>query len=170
VTCTGESSTGIITSPKTVGNVVIRLTGCELEIKGAVTRKCTTQGLAPGELETKTLEGVLGIESITFSAGKETRHVGLALYPAGKTGAFIEYTCFGNNPTVLSGLLIGPVPTDKAFTTATVQHTATVGKQKPERFEGGAKAVLVNGQGEQVGLSDIATQTDEEPLEINAFF
>jgi hypothetical protein len=30
--------------------------------------------------------------------------------------------------------------------------------------------VLINGLGEQVGMSDIATQTDEEPLEINAFF
>jgi hypothetical protein len=165
VICTGESSAGAITSAKTVGNVIIKFTGCE-----SATKKCTTPGLAPGELETKKLEGVLGIESITIKEGKETRHVGLDLYPVGKTGPFMEYTCTGSAPTTLTGSIIGPAPADKMFTTATVKHAATAGKQKPERFEGGEKDVLTNALNEQVGLTDTTTQTNEEAFEINAFF
>jgi len=165
VTCNSESGIGAITSAETVGNVVIKFRGCE-----SATKKCTTAGLAEGELETKKLEGVLGIESITIKEGKETRHVGLDLYPVGKTGALIEYTCTGSAPTTLTGSIIGPVPADKMFTTATVKHAATAGKQKPERFEGGEKDVLTNALNEQVGLTDTATQTNEEAFEINAFF
>lgn len=165
VTCTGEGSVGNITSARTVGNVIIKFTGCE-----SFTGKCTTSGLAEGEIETKKLEGVLGVISTTVKEGKETRHVGLDLYPVGKTGSFIEYTCTGQAPTTLTGSIIGPVPTNKMFTTATVKHAATAGKQKPERFEGGEKDVLTNGLGEQVGLTDTATQTNEESVEINALF
>jgi hypothetical protein len=97
------------------------------------------------------------------------RCVGLDLYPVGTTGAFMEYTCTGSPPTTLSGSLIGPVPTDKMFTTATVKDAATAGKQKPERFKGGEKDVLTNALNEQVGLTLTTTQTYEEPFEINAF-
>ena len=165
VTCTGESSTGNITTPKTVGSVTIRFSGCE-----SATKKCTTSGLGEGELETKLLEGVLGIERITIKEGKETRYVALDLYPPGKTGPFMEYTCTGGSPVTLTGSLIGPVPSDKIFTTGTVKYAEASGKQKPERFEGGEKDVLTNGLSEQVGLTVAATQTNEEAFEINAFF
>ena len=163
VTCTSETSTGTITSPKTVGNVTIRFTGCE-----SATKKCTTSGLGEGELETKQLEGVLGIERVTVKEGKETRYVALDLYPPGKTGPFIEYTCVGGTPVTLTGSLISPVPADKTFTTGTVKYAETSGKQKPERFEGGEKDVLTNGLSEQVGLKVTGTQTNEEPFEMNA--
>jgi alpha-tubulin suppressor-like RCC1 family protein len=165
VTCTGETSAGTITSPKTVGNVTIRFTGCE-----SATKKCTTSGRGEGELETKQLEGVLGIERVTVKEGKETRYVALDVYPPGKTGSFMEYTCTGGTPVTLSGSIIGPVPADKIFTTGTVKYVETAGKQKPERFEGGEKNVLTNGLSEQVGLKVTGTQTNEEPFEINAFF
>jgi hypothetical protein len=165
VECTGESSEGNITGPKTVGNVVIRFTGCE-----SVTGFCTTPGAFKGELETKRLEGVLGVISTTFKEGKETRNLGLDLYPIGRTGPFIEYTCAGSPPTTLTGSVIGPVTSNKMFTTATFKHTATAGKQKPESFEGGEKDVLINGLGEQVGLTYTSVQKNEEAFEINAFF
>jgi hypothetical protein len=165
VECTGESSEGSITGPKTVGNVIIRFTGCE-----SVAGFCTTPGAFKGELETKRLEGVLGVVSITFKEGKETRNLGLDLYPVGRTGAFIEYVCAGGPLTTLTGSIIGPVPSNKMFTTATVKHTATAGKQKPESFQGGEKDVLTNGLGEQVGLTVTAIQKNEEAFEINAFF
>jgi hypothetical protein len=163
VTCTGESSTGTITSAKTVGNVAIKFTGCE-----SATKKCTTPGLGEGELETKKLEGVLGIERITIKEGKETRYVALDLYPPGKTGPFVEYACTGGDPVTLMGSLMGPVPADKMFTTGTVKYAATSGKQKRERFEGGEKDVLTNALNEQVGLTLASTQTNEEAIEINA--
>ena len=163
VTCTGENETGTITSPKIVENVTIRFTACE-----SVGKKCTTAGLAEGELETKKLEGVLGTESITIKAGKETSHVALDLYPPGNTGPFMEYMCTGSAPVTLTGSLIGPVPADKMFTTGTVKYAETSGKQKPERFEGGEKDVLTNGLSEQVGLKVTDTETNEEAFEINA--
>jgi WD40 repeat protein len=165
VTCTGESGRGIVASGKTVQNVFVKFTGC-----ASGTKKCTTAGHAEGELETKRLEGALGIDSITVKEGKETRHIGLDLYPVGETGAFIEYTCTGSPATTLSGSLIGPVPSDKALVTATIKYAATGGKQKPEHFEGSPTDVLTNTLSEQVGLTVTETQTNEEAVEINAFY
>jgi alpha-tubulin suppressor-like RCC1 family protein len=157
VTCTGEASTGAITSAKTVGNVILKFTGC-----ASAAKKCTTTGLGEGELESKTLEGDLGWEN------KALKKVALDLYPVGKTGPIIEYACAGSAPTTLSGSIIGPVTADKMASTATVKYAATAGKQKPEAFEGGEKNVLTNALNEQVGLTVTATQTNEEAIEINA--
>jgi hypothetical protein len=134
-----------------------------------VAEPCTTPGRPGGEIQTRTLEGVLGIERTTVKEGKETRYVGVDLFPVGKTGVFMEYVCGATAPTTLSGSVIGPVPGNKMFSTGTFKHTGPVGKQQPESFEGGAKDVLTNNQGEQVGLTDSVTQTDEEALEVNAY-
>ena len=162
VTCTGESSSGAITGAKTVGNVVVRFTGCE-----SAGAKCTTAGLAEGELESASLEGVIGIEKITFKEGKEIRHIALDLYPTGRAGPFLEYTCAGSGPTTLSGSLLAPVPSGKMFKTATLKFTATAGKQKPEQLEGGGPEFLTNSLFEEVGLNLASTQTNEEAIEIN---
>ena len=164
VTCTGEHSSGEITGAKTVGNVVMRFTGCE---SGG--QKCST-GLVEGDIETKTLEGVLGIEKVIIKLGKETRKAGLDLYPIGKTGAFAEYTCTGSLPTTLSGSVIAPVPTDKMFATAAVKDVQSKGRQKPERFVDGEQDVLRNNMSQFVGLGFLATQTNEEAFEINAVY
>jgi hypothetical protein len=165
VTCTGESASGSVTGPKTVGSVLMSFTGCEA---GGV--KCTTGGLAEGELATASLEGVLGIERITFKEGKEIRHIAIDLYPIGHSGPFLDYTCAGGEQVVLGGSLLAPVAAGRMLTTATFKFTATAGRQKPESFEGGELDVLTNGFGEQVGLSLASTQTNEEPFEINTTF
>jgi hypothetical protein len=165
VTCTGEASSGEITETHTVGGVKVAFTGCT-STSGA----CTTAGHTEGELESAELEGVLGIESVTFKSGKETRHAGLDLYPGGHSGAFLEYTCTGGPPVVLSGGAISAMPIDKMFTTGTVKYAESSGHQKPERFEGGVKEVLTSNLSPQVGLSLSATETTEEPIEINAYY
>jgi alpha-tubulin suppressor-like RCC1 family protein len=165
VTCTGESSAGAITSLRTVGNVVVKFTGC-----ASGTKKCTTAGLGEGELETQRLEGIMGSERITVKEGKETRYVALDLYPVGETAAFLEYTCTGSAPTTLAGSILATVTADKMLGTATLVFTATAGKQKPEAFLGGERDVLTNTLNEQVGLTVSSTQTSEEPVEINAWF
>ncbi len=162
VTCTGESSTGEITGAKTVGNATITLTGCE-----SLGGKCTTEGLAEGELQTANLEGVLGVEKVTEKAGKETVHAALALYPIGRSGPFLEYTCSTSGLTVIDGSVIAPVVSGKTLKTTTFKLVASAGKQKPEAFEGGLREVLTNSLSEQVGLSFTATQTNEEPVEVN---
>jgi hypothetical protein len=164
-TCTGETGAGNITGRKTVGSVVIRFTGCQ-----SFKHACTTSGRSEGELETKSLEGVLGIERTAVIEGKEVRYAALDLFPIGKTGVFMEYTCATKPSTTLKGSVIGSVPTDKMFTSAVAKHSKKAGKQKPESIEGEPKDVLTNNRGEQVGLSDAVLLKPEEALEINAFF
>jgi hypothetical protein len=162
VTCTGESSTGEITGSKTVGNVTIKLTGCE-----SLGGKCTTAGLAEGELQTASLDGILGIERVTETLGKETVHAAIDLYPAGKSGPFLEYTCSTSGLSVLTGSVIAPVASGKTVKTTAFKLLASAGKQKPESFEGGLREVLTNELAEQVGVSLTATQTNEEAVEVN---
>ena len=156
VTCKGESSSGTITGTKTVGEVVIRFTGCESKAK-----KCTTAGLVAGEIETKRLEGALGWQS------KPLKKVALDLFPIGNVGPVVEYTCEGAAATTLVGSVLAPVPVGKMSVTGTLRFTATSGKQKPEQFEGGERDVLSTVLGEQVGLTFGSTQTTEEAVEIN---
>jgi hypothetical protein len=162
VTCTGESSTGEITGAKAVGNVMIRFTGCE-----SLGGKCTTEGAAEGELQSATLEGALGVEKTSEKAGKETVHAALALYPLGRSGPFLEYTCTTSGLTVLDGSVIAPVASGKTLKTTSFKLAASAGKQKPEAFEGGLREVLTNSLSEQVGISLTATQTNEEAVEVN---
>ena len=147
LTCTGETGTGTITGAKSVGNVLLRFTNC---FTGEL--KCTSPGRAHGELETSQLEGVLGIERTAIKSGKETRYVGLDLYPVGHTGPFIQYTCGARPATMLIGSVIGVPLTDKQFATGSVKYAQTAGKQKPEHLEGEPTDVLTFPHGEQVGF------------------
>lgn len=156
VTCKGESGSGLITGTKTVGEVVMKFTGCESKAK-----KCTTAGLAAGEIETKRLEGGLGWED------KPLKKVALDLFPIGNAGPVVEYACEGGASTTLVGSVLAPVVAGKMVVTATLKFTATAGKQKPERFEGGEQDVLTSVLGEQVGLTLPSRQTDEEAVEVN---
>jgi FG-GAP repeat len=160
-TCKTESGSGEFSTGQEVSNVVLRLTGCE---SGGA--KCTTTGLLEGELETKKLEGKLGWEV------KSTKKAALDLFPVGETGPFLEYTCSGGLPLTLVGSILTPVSVDKMATTSILKYKQASGKQKPEKFEGGAKDVLsatTNGEFfEQLGETATLTQTDEEAIEINA--
>jgi hypothetical protein len=164
VTCTGESSSGLITGPKTVGEVIIKLTGC-----GSLGAPCSTAGLPAGELQTATLEGTLGIISTTEKEGKEIVHPGLSLHAA-SNAPFLEYTCNISGAAVLNGSVIAPVTSGKMAKTTTLKYAATAAKQKPESFEGGVREVLVNQLNEQVGLTLASTQTNEEAIEVNPLY
>ncbi len=161
LTCTGESGSGAITGRKTVGQVVLTLTGCE-----SAGQKCTTSGLAEGELRTDPLEGALGIERQTEKEGKVTNHIAIDLFPAGKSGALLEYDCGGEVQT-LSGSVIAPVVSNKMQTSSALKFSQSAGVQKPTAFEEGQQDVLTSAIGEQVGLSLNATLHTEEAAEIN---
>ncbi len=162
VTCGGGVAlAGELASPTTLAGVSIRLKGCA---SGA--HACTSAGLAAGELETQPLEGALGWES------KAKKKVALELYPDGGAGAFLRYTCAGAAETTVTGSVLVPVKAGKAAAvSSTLKFKASKGKQKPEAFEGGGKAVLSSSSGggppEQTGLTLTATQTYEEAIEIN---
>jgi len=162
LTCTGESGTGDITGRKTVGEVVLTLTGCE-----SSGQPCTTSGLAAGEMRTTSLEGELGVDSVTEVLGKEVKHIGVDLSPAGRSGPVLKYACGGGEGQTLSGSVIAPVVSNKMATTSALKFTQAAGLQKPESFEGGARDVLTNAIGEQQGLSLSSTLHTAEAVEIN---
>jgi YVTN family beta-propeller protein len=168
VTCTGGTSTGEYTSLKTVGGVVLTLTGCELPSSKA---KCASAGGAPGEIVTKQLDGALGIDTLGETAAKNK--IGLDLFPVGKTGPLMEFSCASTTVSV-HGSVIAPVTTNKMLLAVNVKASATKGKQQPENFVGEIKDILeesFNGGGfEQTGLTLTTTQTNEEPVEVNSVF
>ena len=164
VTCTGESSTGTYTGTKTVGGVALTLSGCKSP--GA---SCSSAGAAAGEIVSRSLEGVLGVEKLGASASKDK--IALDLFPAGKTGSLLVFSCAASAVSVQGSVLV-PVAADKMALTAALKFKASKGKQKPEAFAGAAKDVLEAsfspGPFEQAGLTLSATQTNAEAVEVNA--
>ena len=162
VTCKGQTGTGDYTGHETVGGVLLTLTGCERS-----SEKCSS-GLVGGEIVSKTLEGVLGVEKLGTTSSRDK--IGLDLFPTGKTGPVMEFAC-GSTAVSIRGSVIVPVASNKMSSTAVLRFAATAGKQKPEGFVGGATDVLEasfgGGPFEQAGLTLLSTQTNEEPLEIN---
>ncbi|HUB37137.1 MAG TPA: putative Ig domain-containing protein [Solirubrobacteraceae bacterium] len=159
VSCTGgETGGGEYSGTGGLTNVHMTFIGCQ-----GSGSPCTTAGAGPGELETSALEGEYGWES-------KPKKVALDLYPAGKLGAFLEYSC-GEGPLVtVDGSVLAPVSSGKMATTATLKYAGKKGKQKPSAFEGGETDVLVSSMGERVAQASLTfteTQTSEEAVEIN---
>jgi hypothetical protein len=162
LTCTGESGIGQVTGRKTIGEVVLTLSGCE---SGG--QPCTTSGLGSGEIRTASLEGQLGVDSATEVSGNEVLHLGIDLFPVGRSGPVLAYAC-GGEEQVLSGSVIAPVVSNRMAISSALKFTQAAGLQKPEAFEGGARDVLTSAFGEQHGLSLSTTLIAAEAIEINA--
>ncbi len=163
LTCTGETGIGEYTGLKTVGHVVITLTGCE-----EATQACSSADAAAGEAVSGTLEGVLGLEKA--GSKSSSNKIALALFPVGRTGSLLQVVC-GSVNVAVGGATLVPVVANKAVASAALKFAATKGKQKPESFVGGPKEVLeasIDGAGaEPMGLTASLTQTSEEAIEIN---
>jgi IPT/TIG domain/Regulator of chromosome condensation (RCC1) repeat len=161
VECTGATSEGEYTGPKTVGSVAATLTGCK-----ASGFACQTEGANAGEVVTRGLEGVIGWEN------KSLRKVAEDLFPVGGTGPFVEFSCGGAQVTV-AGSILDNIKAGSMLLAATVKYSAKSGKQKPEKFEGEPRDVLeasiLGGPFEQIGQTSTATQTNEEKIEANWF-
>jgi hypothetical protein len=160
VECQTESSVGEYTGTKEVKNVIVTFEGCE-----AAGIKCSTAGAAVGELVTKNLEGIIGFEN------KAAKKTGFDLYPKGKTGLFIEFSCSGLVIAV-RGSIIVPIKSDKMALTFPLKYKASKGVQQVQKFEGMPKDVLeTTHQGlpyEESGQNIATTATNEEKLELNA--
>jgi hypothetical protein len=163
VTCTTESTAGEYSGLQDVKGVVIKLGGCEM-----LGHQCTTPGLEEGKLETKPLEGKIGWEA------KATGAVGLALYPVGDTGLFMEYRCVGTGLVTVEGSVIAPVKTDAMDKTAAMAYAQKRGIQEPEDFEGepvDTLTALLNGEAsERLGVQFTAELRNQEASEVNTEF
>jgi hypothetical protein len=96
--------------------------------------------------------------------------VGGELFPPGHSGAIAQFSC-GTAPIAIRGAVIVSLPV-APMSTFTLPYSESRGKQKPERFLGGERAVLELSTGggpyEQAGLKLTATQTNEEKIEVNS--
>jgi hypothetical protein len=160
VGCQSESSTGEFSGTKEVKNTVVTFKGCE-----AAGDKCSTAGAGAGELVTNPLEGIIGFEN------KAAKKTAFDLYPAGKTGLFIEFACSALTVAV-QGSVIVPIASDKMLTSTVLKYKAVKGKQQVEHFEGGPTDILETsfkgGPFEQSGQTITTTLTTEEKIELNA--
>ena len=164
VTCAGETSYGEYTGLRTVGDVVLALTGCKRS-----TEQCSSTSAKAEEIVSNALEGALGVDKLEATSAKNK--LGLDLYPAGKSGPLMEFSC-GSTTVSVQGSVIVPVTADKMALTQALKFKASKGKQTPESFEGAPKDILeesFNGAPfEQVGLTLTTTQTNEAPVEVNS--
>jgi hypothetical protein len=166
ITCHDVKGAGEYTGTKAVGQILITLTGCETS--GGVV---TGTGQPKGYVALKPLAGVLGVVKKGETRAKDM--IGLDLFPEESGGSVFEATC-GGIPIVVRGSVIFLPTKNKMLATAPIKFAEAKGKQKPEGFEGEPKDVLEEntngGPFEQAGLAMFATQTDEEPIEINSVF
>lgn len=164
VTCTAQTGTGEFTSRKSVGEVVLTLTGCE-----RLGAKCTSAGAAEGEIVTAPLEGVLGIVAQGATSAKDK--IGLDLFPAGRLGPMMEFAC-GSAQVSVGGSVLVPIATGKMGSSATLSYVQEEGRQKLEGFVGAAKDVLGlsfdERPAEACGLTLKTTEKYEQALEVNA--
>jgi hypothetical protein len=164
LTCKGQLGTGEYTGPKTVASVVLTFSACEM-----LGQKCSTAGAAEGQIESKSLEGVLGVISSAEISSKTK--IGLELFPAGNTGVFMEFSCAGAEGWI-RGAVIVPVTSKIMQKTTRLSFSARKGKQKPESFQSQPKNILEASFGlspvEQLGLTLTMNQTSQERVEVNS--
>ncbi|MGO9490213.1 MAG: PKD domain-containing protein [Solirubrobacteraceae bacterium] len=163
LTCTGETGAGEYAGAKYVHGVTLTLSGCS---EGA--QQCSSSGAGAGEIRSAALEGVLGVEKL--GATQEKDKTALSLYPPAHTGPIAQFSC-GASSVSLTGAVLVPFKADSATSVQTLKLKAAKGKQKPERFVGGATEVLEEsvegGEPKQAGLNATLTLTGEEPIEVN---
>jgi hypothetical protein len=161
--CSGGTGSGQYTGPKSVGNVVLTLTGCET---GSL--KCNSAGQPSGTAVFGPLEGALGIVKKGETPAQDK--IGLDLFSGAKEGLVVHVDCAGLSISV-QGSVIVPVMANSMKLTATLKFKQAKGKQKPEQFEGQPRDVLEwntdGGPFEQAGMGFEAAQTNEEKIEIN---
>jgi hypothetical protein len=166
VVCKGETSTGSFLNAKEV-ETTPTFTGCE-----AFKLKCSTPGQPEGTIAVAALQGELGVEKKGETAVKNK--IASNLYAQGnKGGQIVEFSCGGFVIKVKAEVLF-PVSANKMLATATVKFTASKGKQKPEKFEGGPKETLESsfsgGPFEQSGQTITTIQKNATAVEANTVF
>lgn len=160
VVCKAATGSGEYSEAKYFASTILKLTSCE-----HAGSKCTSAGAGEGEVVTSPLEGELGWYD------KAAGEVALALTPE-EEAPFAEFKC-GTTAVMIRGAVLDRVGGDKMQTKPALEYEASKGKQKVERFQGGAKEVLemsFSGEKgfEQTGLTASFTLTNEEEVEINA--
>ncbi len=160
VSCTRAIERGFIFGDEDVNEAGLAFTGCS-----SAGVKCTELGAAEGEFFLAASGGELGVISKGPTAAEDK--VGLEL-----EGTSTTFYCGSSQEVEIHGSLILPLKANKMLTSEKLKYAAKRGKQDPERFEGGPKAVLeVSVNREEflpAGLSASMTLLFEKPVEVNS--
>jgi hypothetical protein len=132
-TCKASTEEGQITGAKTVGKVLVTLTGCK---QPEFESECET-GAKAGEIKLNELTGELGYTN------KSTKAVGLDLKPASGE-LMVKFVCLGFLAKVeLKGSIIGRiVQANKISKTEVLQYKRSGSLQEFTKFEGGPTDAL----------------------------
>jgi hypothetical protein len=168
VVCKGETNSGEYTGTKTISNLQITFTGCE--VNGV---PCNTAGAKTGEVVAQPLEAALAFAIFNKKGKREGTGVGRATFPV-VGEVMIEMEC-GGAPVVVRGTVLVFVGKNAMKLKSTLKYKAIKGEQKPERYENEAKEnelgiieTSVGGEAfSQTGLTAEIVQTNEEKIEIN---
>jgi hypothetical protein len=166
VTCSGGADTGEYSDPRTIADMVLQLTGCEMPSSKI---ECASSGAGAGRIDTQPLDGALGIDRLGGKPSSDK--LGFDLYPAGKTGPVVTFSCAGTTVSV-KGSVIVPVMANKMQRAVKLKAEESKGKQEQQSFAGGPKDVLeesVNGGAfEAAGLAISLNEENGESLEVNS--
>lgn len=138
IKCKKGSDTGKFTGPKTVGDINVTFTGCELNKV-----KCQTTATL-GEIKTKTLKGEIGYVDEVFGTPVEHTTVGIDLTPESGAYEAEDILCEASKLRV-TGSVIGEVlPPYNVFTKEVkLRFQQSAGKQAIQNLEGMPKDTLL---------------------------
>ena len=139
MTCTGaEVANGEWVSARRVEHLTLKLTSCS-----SVVGPCTSAGALSETIDTKTLEGVLGV----YKKGSKAsgNKAGLEVYPDHKTGPFAEFTC-GSKAVTVRGALVFTMRANKVE-----PHLVLDGEGRQRRAEAGRPGRRTEGAARNVG-------------------
>jgi len=166
IKATGQSATGEVTGSKTniAGNIIF--TG--VEFKGFKCKSTKPAATNEGEVKVEELNGNINYEKKNVTEPQKSKTANRFVPKSG--GTFTEFKC-SLIPVVVRGAVLNPVTSNKMLIKATVKFSGKLGKQKPEKFEGGSKETLESsiegGPFEQSDQVLTTIQKNEEKLEIS---
>jgi hypothetical protein len=161
VTCTASTGTGEITGAMSVGKVLVKFTGCQVETAGKATCVVKSKTGGTGEVATNTLSGLLGL--ILATIGDYTLDVGEYLFPTSGS----EFTSLIGGCIVTSkvlGSVAGEVtPVGTLTLIGKVNFGVTGGKQDITKID------LLGGlmEPELEAFSAVATEATEDDITFN---
>jgi hypothetical protein len=135
VTCKTETGKGGLTSNKTAGSLVWTLAGCE-----RLTQPCSSSGAPSGIIVTEALQGSIAVYKPGAKGDKVKDKAGLVISSATE-GPVAQFSC-GGTSIVVSGSVIGMLPTNKEKPRLALKFAVKKGGQEPSGVPGGPSHLL----------------------------
>jgi hypothetical protein len=143
VTCTSTTGSGEVSSFKSF-SVTFRFTGCTAKIGAIPVGKCTSAGLAEGEITTK------GLVATPEYISKASHEVGMIFNYQHGSSTVASFTCPGNTVSIRGEFMAKITPINTLVTNFPLALNGTKGTQELTQFE--------NEKSEKVTLSPFESQ------------